>query len=70
MLAVSRLMLVISKIFGVPPLITPRWVRKYNYNWEMSSQKSIDELGYCITPLEDGIHKTIQYLKEPNLNYQ
>ena len=70
MLAVSSVMLITSKIFGVPPLITPRWVRKYNYNWEITSKKSIEELGYRITPLEDGLHKTLQYLKELKLSYQ
>jgi farnesol dehydrogenase len=64
MLAISNVMLFLSKTAGISPLITPQWVKKYNYNWELTSQKSRDQLGYRITPLEDGLRKTVNYLKE------
>jgi farnesol dehydrogenase len=64
MLAISGAMLLLAKTVGISPLIIPRWVKKYNYNWELSSQKSKDQLGYKITPLEEGLSKTINYLKE------
>lgn len=66
MLAAAQLMLWAAKILGTPPLITPQWVRKYNYNWAVSSQKAENELGYSITPLETGIKKTLDFLKQKN----
>lgn len=64
MLALSGAMLLLANTVGVPPLITPRWVMKYNYNWELTSQKSADQLGYRMTSLEEGFRKTIDYLNE------
>ena len=51
-------------LFGKEPLITRKWVRKYNHNLGCSSDKAIRELGYSITPLEEGINKTLHWLKE------
>lgn len=64
MLFTSSLMVAWSKVSGRPPLITPKWVRKYLYNWEVSSQKAVNELGYSITPLEAGIARTIEWLNK------
>lgn len=52
---------------GKPPLLTPAWIRKYEYNWSLSSKKSVEELGYNITPLEEGVHQTINWLKEQKI---
>ncbi len=65
MLFISGAMTLAARWFGITPLITPNWVRKYLYNWELTSQKAIDELGYTITPLSEGISKTIEWM---NLN--
>jgi farnesol dehydrogenase len=54
----------IGTLFGKEPLITRKWVKKYNYNLECSSEKSIHELGYKITPLEEGLTKTLKWLSE------
>lgn len=51
-------------LFGKEPLITRKWVRKYNHNLECSSEKAIRELGYTITPLEEGLRQTLQWLSE------
>lgn len=48
--------------FGKPPLITPPWVKRYNQNRPVSSQKAIKELNYSITPLNKSIEKTILWL--------
>jgi farnesol dehydrogenase len=64
MMTISNAMLLRSKIFGTPPLITPQWVKKYNYNWELSSQKSVEQLGYKITSLEEGMRTTVNYLNK------
>ncbi len=52
-----------ANTFGIPPLLTSDWARKFlHYDWEVSSQKAIDQLGYEITSLEDGLQKTIDWL--------
>jgi len=66
MLFLSFFMLLIAKGFGVRPLITPGWVRKYNYNWVLSSNKACEQLGYKITPLRTGITRTLDFLKSGN----
>jgi farnesol dehydrogenase len=53
----------ISKISGSPPAITMDWLDKYLNNWIMSSNKASKELGYKITPLSEGVSRTIQWLK-------
>ena len=44
-------------------------IKKYNYNWEVSSKKAIDELGYSITPFEKGAEQTIQWILN-NFNHE
>lgn len=60
----SHLMVVWARIFKSKPLITPKWVEKYMHDWSISSQKAMDELGYKITPLEEGLKRTINWLKD------
>lgn len=65
----ASIQLFLAKTAGIEPSITPKWVAKGKYNWEVSSKKAIEELGYTITPLEDGLKKTINYLvKTSKLN--
>lgn len=59
MLGFAYFLILLNKIFGVRPTITPAHIRKFNYNWIVSSQKAKDELGYTITNLNDGLLKTI-----------
>lgn len=67
MLLLSHSILFSTKVFNTPPLITPQLVKKYNYNWRVSSQKAINELGYRITPFEKGAIKTIKWIKNLQL---
>lgn len=53
-----------NKIFRTPPKVTREWIRKWKAMGPLSSTKAIDEIGYRITPLEEGIRKTIQWLEE------
>jgi nucleoside-diphosphate-sugar epimerase len=46
---------------GGSPSITPGWVSKGLYDWEVSCQKAKEELGYVPRPLEEGLYKTIQW---------
>lgn len=55
----SKLMVFWARITNTKPLITPNWVIKYMYDWSVSSQKAIDELGYTVTPFEEGLEKTL-----------
>jgi NAD+-dependent farnesol dehydrogenase len=52
-----------AKLFGSTPTITRKWIRKYRYDMACCSDKAIAELGYNITPLEEGIMKTIQWME-------
>lgn len=63
MLAFGKLQLFLAEKFGRPPMITPGWVRKYNYEWKVSSEKANRELGYHVTPLKQGLQETINWLK-------
>lgn len=69
MFLMAHSILLVSKIFKVPPFITPALIKKYNYNWEVSSKKAIDELGYSITPFEKGAEQTIQWILN-NFNHE
>lgn len=64
MMAAAGLFLFWTRISGRPPLITPEWVKKYLYNWALSSQKAVEELGYQITPLESGMQKTVEWIRK------
>ena len=63
MTATSNLMMLMSKLFGKPPLITPSWVKRLMYDWEISSKKAENALGYKITPLAEGMKKTINWIE-------
>lgn len=62
MSAFSKIELFLAETFGKPPLITPPWVKRYNQNRLVSSEKAIKELAYSVTPLSEGIEKTILWL--------
>ena len=64
MLFVGELMLLKTKITGKPPLLTPKWIKKYSYNWALNCDKAIHELGYSFIPLEVGLRKTIEWINE------
>ena len=53
-----------TKLTGKPPLLTPPWIRKYYYDWSMSSAKAQRELGYTYISLEEGLKKTIDWLNK------
>ncbi len=67
MFAAARLMEWQNKITGIPPAITASWVKKYLHDWSLSSAKAERELGYRITSFEDGVRKTIEWMREFSL---
>ncbi len=62
-LAFSKFELFMAETFGKPPLITPPWAKRYLQNRPVSSKKAISKIGYSVTPLEEGLRKTIEWLK-------
>jgi nucleoside-diphosphate-sugar epimerase len=62
MMVAGNILLWKAKLTGKPPLLTPPWIRKYYYDWSISSDKAIKELGYTFIPLEQGLQQTIAWL--------
>jgi nucleoside-diphosphate-sugar epimerase len=56
-----------TTITGKPPLFTPRWTKKLNYSWALSSNKAVQELGYSIIPFRQGLLETIDWVKKNRL---
>ncbi|MCO5936662.1 NAD-dependent epimerase/dehydratase family protein [Mucilaginibacter sp. RB4R14] len=64
MLFLSRIQLLMARLFGKQPMITPPFVRKYNKHWVVSSNKAEQEIGYTIIPLREGVSKTLNWLNQ------
>lgn len=62
MMLIARIMELQARVTGIPPLITPPWIRKYLNHWNLSSGKAIRQLGYKITPFNEGVMKTLAWL--------
>ncbi|SIQ95659.1 farnesol dehydrogenase [Pontibacter lucknowensis] len=60
----SWVMVKLAKLTGTKPLITPDWTRKLLLHWSVSSHKAERELGYTITPLKEGLSRTLQSLQQ------
>lgn len=61
MISVSTFMEFFAR-FGLKPLITSGFVKKYNYHWINDSNKATDALGYYPVSLEEGISRTIRWI--------
>lgn len=61
---VAGLFEVRTKLLGKAPLITRKWLKRYLYNWKVSSEKAIRELAYSITPFDIGLKKTLNWLEK------
>lgn len=53
-----------TKLTGKEPFITRSWLKRFTINWEVSSAKAVEQLGYRITSLDTGLKKTITALQE------
>jgi len=53
----------ISTLLGLTPLVTPKVLDSLFTNRSASSKKALSKLDYHITPLENGIQQTINFLK-------
>lgn len=61
-------MMGITKLTGKPPLLTPKWIKKYLYNWSLDCSKAQRELGYTYRSLETGLQQTIDWLRTQSKN--
>jgi NAD+-dependent farnesol dehydrogenase len=48
-----------ARLFGHRPQVTPGVAEIFKHDWVYSSAKAIRELDYCVTPLEEGLAKTL-----------
>jgi len=48
---------------GIEPPLTDEVVAVYRHDWAYSSSRAVEELGYEITPLEEGLRRTIAWLR-------
>ena len=62
MLGVAKFELFMAESFGKKPLITPPWIIRYMQNRLVSSEKAKNDLKYNITPLDEAIAKTIDWI--------
>ncbi len=68
MLAVANIMMFLNFTIKLKPLITPALVRKFNYNWNVSSAKAVKELGYQPISFAKGAKRTVDWIKTLNIN--
>ncbi len=54
----------ISNVLGRQPLLPYDWTCKLVYDWALSGNKAARELGYTITTLEEGMAKTVSWIRE------
>lgn len=52
-----------ARLTGGRPLLTPSWVKRFLYDWRVSSARAEGELGYRITPLPDALDRTVRGLR-------
>jgi farnesol dehydrogenase len=64
MLLAAGAMTSFAKLTGIPPMITPGLVRKYNHHWRLTSDKAGSELGYNPVSLEEGLSATLRWLAQ------
>jgi len=50
-------------LFGGTPLLTRGAVDIFRHDWSLDSAEAIRELAYTITPLEDGVARTVSSIR-------
>jgi nucleoside-diphosphate-sugar epimerase len=64
MMAFAKSEQFLAEVLGKSPVITPPWAKRYSQHRLVSSNKAIEKLGYSVTPLADGIQKTLHWLND------
>lgn len=65
--ALGRAMWAWAELTGHPPRLTHQVVGVFREHWAYLSSKAERELGYRITPLREGLRKTVAWLREREL---
>jgi len=52
------------RLFGGTPLITRGAVEIFRHDWSLDSSDAIRDLGYAITPLADGVRRTVASIRD------
>ena len=52
----------LAALSGRPPLLTHGAVEIFSHDWPMDSRRSMAELGYRVTPFEEGVRRTLDAL--------
>jgi len=50
-----------ARLFGHQPQLTPGAVEIFKHDWVYSSAKAVREFGYRVTPLEEGLRRTLSH---------
>jgi NAD+-dependent farnesol dehydrogenase len=59
----GRLLRARARLTGRPPAITDGAIATFRHHWAYSSDRAVRELGYRITPLREGLGRTIEALR-------
>jgi farnesol dehydrogenase len=62
--AIGRLQSWRAALLGVEPELTPGVVKIYRHEWAFSSAKAERDLGYRITPFDEAVARTTDWLRE------
>jgi farnesol dehydrogenase len=62
--ALGGLMFLWAELTGHPPELTHREVGVFREHWAYSSAKAERELGYEVTPLVEGLRRTVEWLRQ------
>lgn len=57
---------ILAQVSDHYPAITPDWVRTFATNWAFTSNKAVQQLNYKITPFEQALIKTINWISFSN----
>ena len=60
----GRAMRLQAHLTGIEPPLTDEVVEIYRHDWAYSSRRAEEELGYRITPLSEGLRRTIEWLRK------
>ncbi len=62
MYVIASVMYLLTKLTGVPPLVTYGFIRKALSDWDVSNQKAFDELEYSPTSIYKALRITIDWI--------
>jgi NAD+-dependent farnesol dehydrogenase len=51
-------------LFGGTPLLTRGAVEIFRHDWSLDSDEAVSELGYTVTPLAEGVARTLRSIRE------